>query len=478
MDKFVYTGEEGRKRKAEELHEDESKDGAKPDSPPLKLPRQRKGGAGLNTHRHIKTLTDKQREAYNMACRGHNLFLSGRAGTGKSFLLHHILRVLYKKHPGGVFVTASTGIAACHIRGTTLHRFSGVGMGKGSYAAIRTRVLRSKQAVKRWGKAKTLIVDEISMVPAALWDVLDRLGRELRGCDAPFGGIQVLAVGDFLQLPPINAKFAFQSEVWDTMFPPERTVRLTTMHRQAGDAAFRAILEQVRVGALPEDMHKQLLGAGSSIPAMVAEGIVPTRLFSLNRKVDAHNATQLQALHEKLGVPLHTWGAVDTGTKEYKEQLSQNCRAPKTLSLCIGAQVMLLKNLDVRRGLANGTRGVVLNIMTEEGKRVPLIRFFTAKRGFVDSAVGPDVWTIEVNGEVKATRVQVPLTLAWAISIHKSQGMTISALHVDLRNCFADGQAYVALSRGTSLDTMVVEPFDRQVVHADADVLRFEGIET
>ena len=291
-----------------------------------------------------------------------SVFFTGNAGTGKSFLLRAIVQELHRRHSSGVFVTASTGIAAANVGGRTIHSFAGIGLGEDD-AATMVRTLKPN-ARARWRQAQVLVIDEISMLCGVLLDKLDSVGRAVRGQpDKPFGGIQVVLVGDFFQLPPVrlgqdpNVRFCFTARCWNEVVA--ETFVLSRVYRQR-DAQFLAMLDEVRhgtVGPASERILQLVYQQTVNPPAASTDddGIKPTVLYATNRHVDAQNERELR----KLAGDAKTFRATDKGEANARHHLEQNCLAPTVLELKVGAQVMLLKNLHVEDGLTNGTRGVV-----------------------------------------------------------------------------------------------------------------------
>ena len=404
-------------------------------------------------------------------------------GTGKSHTLKEAIKALRSRRKGKVFVTASTGAAATQVGGTTIHMFAGIGLGQEPAADLARKVASNRHASKRWRECGALVIDEISMVEAALFDKLDHVARYVRGSDDAFGGIQLLVCGDFLQLPPVSKGggpdadfFAFEASAWRRCFPEQRV--LTKVFRQR-DATFVDILNELRVGKLSNRSAALLRKLKhTDLSPWTREGVEPTRLNCYNADVDRINDAALARLHAG-GDGLRTFDAQDSGAEPYLGSLRKNGAFPERLQLKVGAQVMLLVNLDVEAGLVNGSRGVVTGFASEQGKKDASLRTedvtgvvvkFTTGR---TQTIARDVKAIEEGNVQKAKRAQFPLRLAWAISIHKSQGQTLDLLEVDLRGCFEYGQAYTAVSRATSMDRLRVLNFDLAGVKAHARVVRF-----
>ena len=404
-------------------------------------------------------LTEEQESVCAAAMRGESLFFTGNAGTGKTTTMRELITRLPQRGRGKVFVTASTGAAAVLCRGTTLHSFAGIGLGKESTGMLIAKL--SKAARKRWGQASTLVIDEISMIDGTLLDKIDAVGRAARGSSRPFGGVQVIVCGDFMQLPPVKvSRFAFEADVWPTAFGANQFC-LTRVFRQS-DQSFVSLLNELRVGrASPATCATLQATVARGLGAI--DGIEPTKLFARNVQVDAINK---QRLLELRGATT-TLRARDEGDVRRIEQ----CSYPAELHLRIGAQIMLLKNIDVEKKLINGSRGKVVAIQRKDGQ-IDSIKCQFKNAG--EWNVKRDDATVEEAGKVLASRSQFPLRLAWALSIHKSQGQTIDLLDCDLQGCFEDGQAYTAVSRASDLENLVVRNFSPRVVKASAKCLAFD----
>ena len=430
-----------------------------------------------------------------------SVFFTGSAGTGKSVLLREIIKELHRKHakrPDSVAVTASTGIAACNIGGVTIHSFAGIGLGKETVAQLVNKIRKNRKAAARWARTQVLIIDEISMVDPALLDKLEEIARLMRKKpDRPFGGIQLVITGDFFQLPPVNpggnVTFAFDAQCWNKVV--QHKVNLTQVFRQK-DESFVTMLNEMRFGKLSQktiDAFKKL----ERVPTYDAE-IVPTELFPMRQEVDRANMERLNALQTES----QSYMAQDGGTLvgEARDRVLQNSIALPVLHLKKGAQVMLIKNLD--ETLVNGSVGKVVDFMDDaeydkqtgamdvlsdlskedrekitrmaSKRKWPLVRFHLANGQTRDYLARPESWKTELpDGEVQASRTQVPLILAWAMSIHKSQGQTLPCCKINLNRVFEKGQAYVALSRATSLEGLQVLGFRPDKVMAHPRVIQW-----
>lgn len=401
-------------------------------------------------------LTEEQIKVLNAVLGGRNVFFTGSAGTGKSFLLKKIISTL---PPDVTIATASTGVAACHIGGITLHQFAGIGLGTGTKE--RCFQLASRPSViSIWRKTKHLVIDEISMVDGEFFDKIEAVARHIRRTEKPFGGIQLILCGDFFQLPPVSkindgAKFCFQSEAWQRCI--HFNFELRTVHRQK-DEAFVKVLNSIRIGRVTDDIENTLKETAKQ--HIESNGVLATRLCSHVKEADEINEFQLNELKGETKI----YTALDSDNS-MTNMLDQQLPVPGKLVLKIGAQVMLLKNININSGLVNGARGVIINFKND----VPIIQL----RSGAHYEAKMEKWTIKTTSGALVHRKQIPLKLAWAFSIHKSQGLTLDCVEMCLSRVFDAGQSYVALSRAQSLQSLRVLDFNSQQVWANTTVLEF-----
>lgn len=381
-----------------------------------------------------------QDEALEILTLGHNVFLTGPAGSGKTYLMNRYVEYL-EEHGVPVAITASTGIAATHLGGQTIHSWSGIGI-RDYIDDDELEELATKDRVKRnWHRARVLVIDEISMLHAHQLDLVERLGRAVLDHSKPFGGMQVILSGDFFQLPPVSVgsrgeevRFAYEGTAWET--GAFQVCYLSEQFRQDDTDVLTTVLNDIRNGTAGEHTKEPLRNCYKRDP----KGAVrPTRLFARNINVDAVNEKALTELpgHVK------TFRMRTHGFKAMADSLKRSCLAPEILKLKIGAEVMFVKNAQDGR-YVNGTRGVVESF-NERG--VPWVRTMDGELILAEE----EEWRLEENGSVRATLTQIPLRLAWAITIHKSQGMTLDCAEMDLSDAFTPGMGYVALSRVRSL---------------------------
>ena len=389
-----------------------------------------------------------QDEALALLRTGASIFLTGQPGSGKTHTVNRYVRELQRQGIDYAY-TASTGIAATHGHGITIHAWSGIGVREALTRRDLDLLSTNRRLASRIEKTKVLIIDEISMLPARALSLVDAVCRHIRGMQAPFGGLQVVLVGDFFQLPPVvrrdrdesmlplgggadafGAEFAHASPAWRDLAPT--VCYLSEQHRQS-DAAFLDVLAAIRanacVGTHRERLASRLIGS-DQLPAAC------TRLFTHNAAVDDINQQQLAKLPGKA----HIFAMITKGPEPFVRTLQRGCLSPETLELKQGAVVMFTKN-DPAGRYVNGTLGVVDDFDAEDG--YPVVRTRGGKRILAE----PSKWKIDENGKERASVTQVPLKLAWAMTVHKSQGMSLDAAVIDLSKAFEYGQGYVALSR-------------------------------
>lgn len=382
-----------------------------------------------------------QETALNILKTGANVFLTGEPGSGKSYTTKAYIEYLASQ---GVCasVTASTGIAATHIGGMTIHSWSGIGI-KDTMTDYEIEALHEKEyIVKRLRKAKVLIIDEISMLPGNTLDMINAVCKSIRMNHKPFGGLQVIFVGDFFQLPPIVKKtaslelfedsgFTFTSSAWKEANP--LVCYLTEQHRQS-DMDFTSVLQSIRAGDINGDVHSTLQSRVFEDRENLPE---VTKLYSHNSHVDLVNERELQKLKETVKI----FEMQTVGKDTLVATLIKGCLSPQKLELKVGAKVMFTKN-NPDKGFVNGTLGIVVGYENN---------FPVVQVGGMRIVTEPMEWTIMDNGKILATITQIPLRLAWAMTIHKSQGMSLDSALMDLSQVFEYGQGYVALSRVRTL---------------------------
>lgn len=406
-----------------------------------------------------------------------NVFMTGPGGVGKSHTIRKV-RETATRDKYVCHVTALTGTAAYELncKAYTLHRWAGIGTGSGNVPSLLRKIKKNKNALNRWLTVDILIIDEISMMDADLFEKLDAIGRELRRVERSFGGITILASGDFYQLPPVSvigkARFCFESSLWFTVF--NKNIELTHNYRQEGDDKFLSMLNQIRVGRIKRSTIKALeTRVIKDTSELDSRDIKPTRLLPVKRTVNKINDKYFNML--KGGVQTYNleWDtpepSSDFDKHNIKDELillqkSNSSRLPMRFNSKIGAQVMCTVNYDPTIGIVNGSRGVIIR----HDHNGPTVKFqngenVTFKPHTIASETIPGV---KIYG--------IPLVYAWAITIHKCQGSTLDLCIVDLgKDVFEAGQAYVALSRVRSIHGLFITNFNVKSFRFKATVSNF-----
>ncbi len=386
---------------------------------------------------------------------GESVLLTGPAGAGKTFVLNQFIR-LSKAEGKHVSVTATTGLAATHLGGTTIHSWSGIGVADTLPQGFAEHIAKGRREIIE--KTDVLIIDEISMLHDYRLDMIDEVCRLVRRKDEPFGGIQIIMSGDFFQLPPINkgdsraGGFVVHSNVWQELDPT--ICYLQEQHRQ-DDEVLLDILNALRGGDIRRHHAEQLLERVDQEPPA---DTVLTELHTVNIDVDRINEAKLDELP---GDELF-YTQTTTGSDNYVENLQRSVLAPATLRLKEGALVMAVKNSQDRK-YANGSIGTVIEF--EQGSEYPVVEFRNGNR----VSMQPDTWELRDGDKKRAGITQIPLRLAWAITVHKSQGMTLDAARIDLRKAFVEGMGYVALSRVKNLNNLYLSGINRMALAVSQD---------
>lgn len=408
-----------------------------------------------------------QADALTILKMGHNVFLTGGAGSGKTYVLNAYIKYL-RQHQVDVAITASTGIAATHLGGMTIHAWSGMGIREEVSDYDIDRMEEKKYLWDRYEKVRVLIIDEISMLSGTFLDNLDRICRSFkRSYEKPFGGIQIILCGDLFQLPPISGRasgdeeygsstdFVIFSSAWKNM--GLAMCYLTEQHRQ-NDQKFLDILNAIRADNLEPHHHRDLYSRVRDYDENDFSNF--TKLFTHNVDVDEMNDRELSKIDGEERLFIMT----DTGKQNLIDNLKKSCLAPTRLRLKIGAEVMFVKN-NFEKGYVNGTRGVVMDF---DELDLPVVK---TTDGEVIT-VNTETWALETDeGKVLASINQIPLRHAWAITVHKSQGMSLDAAVIDLSKSFSYGMGYVALSRVRSLDGLHLIGLSDQALLVDPRIL-------
>lgn len=393
---------------------------------------------------------------------GESVLLTGPAGAGKTFVLNQFIR-LAKREGKRVSVTATTGLAATHLGGTTIHSWAGIGVLDYVPAGFLEHLAKGRREIIE--KTDVLIIDEISMLHDYRLDMVDEVCRLVRQKkDEPFGGLQVIMSGDFFQLPPINrgearsGGFVVHSNAWRELHPT--ICYLKEQHRQ-DDEVLLDILSALRAGDIRRHHAEKLL---SRVDATPPEEATLTELHTVNIDVDRINEAKLNNLS---GDELF-YTQTTTGATNYVETLQRSVLAPEVLRLKKGALVMAVKNSAERR-YANGSIGTVVDF--EPNSEYPIISF----RNGATVTMQPDTWELRDGDKKRASITQIPLRLAWAITVHKSQGMTLDAARIDLRKAFVEGMGYVALSRVKNLHNLYLSGINRMALAISQDATQIDA---
>lgn len=420
------------------------------------------------------SLSEKQKLCFDKIKKGESLFITGKAGSGKSYLIDFIKQ----EFRGKITISASTGISAINVCGYTLHSLFCLGVGTLPVENIIKDIMNPTERKKRERIEfiKLLIIDEVSMLSAHTLDAVDAIAKAVKGSDKPFGGIQVVMFGDFLQLPPVaksddplkKRQSCAHSEVWAKLKP--EMIYLDLIFRQT-DEKFKDLLYAVRHADL-KDHHIELLESRKTSKFREEEikNNFPVYLYGTNKLVDDKNFDELA----KLNTEERTYRAELSGDcVDEMSLLEKNCLARMNLVLKVGSRVMLIQNLDLDLKLANGSLGIITGFQKiTENYYQPIVKFDVG----IEMVIKENVWERKLydpktdSTYVTATLKQIPLIVAYALTIHKCQGLTLESVLVDIASCFCNSQAYVAISRCKSLDKLYIERLKIEKITCDKRV--------
>lgn len=446
-------------------------------------------------------LSQEQKYAYDQFTRNENLFITGPGGTGKTRLIEHFVKSC-KDRGKIVQVCALTGCATILLpkssNSKTIHSWSGIRLCKGDNRSIISNAVRNKGIKSAWRKVNVLIVDEVSMMSVKMLEVLEQIARSARSNNSIFGGIQVVFVGDFYQLPPVGTagdpdteRFCFESEIWNRIFPKKNHIELKTIFRQT-DPKYKEILSQIRTATLTETNIKVLEDYVNRVydPSKY-NGCIPPKLYPTRAKADYLNKlmfTKLEGNEYEFGcvkktscktfiesntplsiANLERGRELTVAEIEYETtQLMNTSSFHETLCLKVGAVVMCTVNLDMDSGICNGSQGIITSFVETGKGEFPVVKFANG----VEKTLLPHYIQSEEYPTIAVG--QIPLTLSWAMTIHKIQGATLPMASIDVGGqIFECGQTYVALSRVESLDGLYLTAFQAHKIRTNERVIEF-----
>jgi ATP-dependent DNA helicase PIF1 len=432
----------------------------------------------------------EQQIAFNKYIQKENIFITGPGGTGKSFLIKFIYEDAIRKHKN-IHVTALTGCAALllNCKARTLHSWAGIGLGNGNVDICIKRIIKKKMLKENWKNTEILIIDEVSMMSQRLFELLDGIGKRIRKNNRPFGGIQLIFSGDFYQLPPVGDReqpetinFCFESGNWLDTFELNNHIQLVNIYRQ-NEEIYQNILNQVREGRLRRSNYNLLVElALKDIPNDLL--IKPTKLYPTRNKVDYINQHEMNNLETEekiyeikqvIDLPMTTRERLIRNSFTQEDinneftYLQSNLRCETRIKLKIGSQVLCIINKEFPNGvvLCNGSQGIVIRYTNDEDS-LPVVKY---KNG-IEIVMSYNVWASETIPGIGVA--QIPLILAWALTIHKSQGATLDVAEVDVGSgIFECGQTYVALSRVKSMEGLYLTSFDVNKIKINTKVKNF-----
>lgn len=412
----------------------------------------------IDTIEDTNHLNVKQLECYNIAKKGKNILITGSGGCGKSTILKSIIKY-YNRINKKIGITSSTGVSASLINGVTLHSFLKIGLGTKSHTELyeKLKFKKSKTDFNKLKNLEVLIIDEISMIDNKLFNKIAAYLSLIKEIKKPFGGIQLILCGDFYQLPPINNTYCFNSNIWNRL--KINTIELTEKMRQIDDFKFQKLLDDIKINNITDNVYSELKLLKKN---KLNSDIKPTIIYSKNVDVNSINNSEFNNLVNKTNATVYEFPFIydskNIKTKNYLKNLNNN------LKLCKGLQIMLTYNIDIINKLTNGTRCIIEEINYPE----VVIKTLDNKKYNIN-------YTTYINeNDVDIEYKFMPIKLAYAITIHNSQGQTLDYLEIDLGNdVFEYGMAYVALSRAKSLKSIYLSKLSRNAFKVNQDVINF-----
>jgi ATP-dependent DNA helicase PIF1 len=414
----------------------------------------------INEIEETANLNDKQKQCYNLAKNKQNILITGAGGSGKSMSLKSIIKY-FKRKSYNIGVTSTTGSSATLINGTTIHSFLNIGLANKSATELYEKIkFKSKKSTyNKLKKLDVLIIDEISMMDDILFNKIGAYLSLIKEIKKPFGKIQLILCGDFYQLSPINNDYCFKSNIWNML--KIKIIELKQLMRQTKDLEFQELLYNIKINNITDDVYNKLK---ARMIKPINTKIQATKLYSRNIDIDQINKQEFNKLVNLTNAKIYKYEIkYDTNNSKISKYID-NSNITKSLELCIGAQIMLTSNIDIINNLVNGTRGVIKNmnnnfviIETVDGKEhnIEYVKFIN-------------------DLDENITFSYMPIRLSYAVSIHRSQGMTIDLIDIDLgNNIFGSGMAYVALSRARSLDTIYISKLSRNAFKINSEVIEF-----
>ena len=414
-------------------------------------------------------MNELQNQAYDLMKQGKNIFLTGSPGCGKSYVIRKFYENFCTKLKIGL--TSTTGVSAIIIGGKTLHSFLGINLAKENAFDLYRKLSYSSKYSTRWMELDILIIDEVSMLSAELFDKLEEVARYIRGNTKPFGGIQLILSGDFLQLPVVGSKLlCFEAQKWSTCI--ETTIQLTEIVRQ-NDKIFQKCLNEIRINQLSQE-SKELIATLNQKQLNPKFGIEPTIIMTTNKNVDIINNKKNTELgsSEYFDYEIEIKPDSEYKFSSFRDQeriidgVRKSCNAKDRLMLCVGSQVMLLYNRDQDRELVNGSRGVVIGFSND----FPIVRFING----IEEVIEYYTWKFTDDENTPMVNISmIPLKLAWAITVHSCQGQTLDYAHIDFDYVFEYGQVYVSMSRVKNIEGLSIKNLSIRDIKAHPKALEF-----